>query len=254
MSSAIVAGDSSLEYFLAAASDWFWETDAGLRVTYVSEQFATSTGVHRERPLGRPLVEMVASGASTKAGRSLISSLEKRRPFRNFVRSFTDQSGRVRYTRVNGIPAFAPDGAFLGYRGSATDATAENEALREAEAARRSAARAADELSATLRNIADAVVTIDADGAIRSCNLAAQHMFGYGEGELIGLEVLLLAVLHVVGPAGLDGSRVDLRLLGTAVGGEQRDHHRHQRRPLVGLGHQLVEDPLQLVEALCLLA
>ena len=38
-----------------AASDWIWETDRGLMLTYVSEQFGGATGLSPADVLGRPL-------------------------------------------------------------------------------------------------------------------------------------------------------------------------------------------------------
>lgn len=47
-------------------------------------------------------------------------------------------------------------------------------------------------LSAILDTAADAIVTIDEEGIIQSVNAAAEDMFGYGPGELIGRNVKVL--------------------------------------------------------------
>ncbi|HEY4659607.1 MAG TPA: PAS domain S-box protein, partial [Gemmatimonadaceae bacterium] len=59
--------------------------------------------------------------------------LEQHLPFRGFAYAYLDRDGRVRHARIGGQPRFGPDGAFLGYRGTGADISAEVEARREAE-------------------------------------------------------------------------------------------------------------------------
>lgn len=49
-----------------------------------------------------------------------------------------------------------------------------------------------ERLSAILRTVVDGIVTIDADGIIDSFNPAAERIFGYSAGEVIGRDVALL--------------------------------------------------------------
>ena len=41
-----------------AGSDWLWETDAQLRFTYLTEQFAALTGIPVEQMIGRTMIEI----------------------------------------------------------------------------------------------------------------------------------------------------------------------------------------------------
>lgn len=47
-------------------------------------------------------------------------------------------------------------------------------------------------LNAVMENVADAIVTIDADGIIESANSATERIFGYSRGDLIGRNVAML--------------------------------------------------------------
>jgi hypothetical protein len=69
--------------------------------------------------------------------------------------------------------------------------------------------------------------------------------------DLLRGEVLLLAVLDVLGGAGLvAGRRVDLGFLGAAVRDQERGQGGKQRRTLGRIGPQLLEQPLDLAVVL----
>ncbi|MBM3560784.1 MAG: diguanylate cyclase, partial [Alphaproteobacteria bacterium] len=67
--------------------------------------------------------------------RDHVADHEARRPFRDFRFAFVDGRGRQRHVRLSGQPHFDVDGAFLGYRGTASDETADVEARQRIEQA-----------------------------------------------------------------------------------------------------------------------
>ena len=50
---ALQASEARLRDFVESGTDWFWETDADLRFTYISDRFEATTGVRREQWEGR---------------------------------------------------------------------------------------------------------------------------------------------------------------------------------------------------------
>ena len=66
----------------------------------------------------------------------------------------------------------------------------------EAEEARASYQKNASELSAIVESVVEAIVTIDAIGTINTVNLAAERLFGYAQGEMIGQNVKILMTEH----------------------------------------------------------
>ena len=116
-----------------ASSDWIWETDAELRLSYLSERFAAATGIAPNLVLGQPLGDLLHSAESVERWERHQDDLAQRRPFRNLLCLCEDDGGRTRTLRVAGKPVSDDKGRHRGYRGTATDITAEIEAERRAQ-------------------------------------------------------------------------------------------------------------------------
>jgi len=125
---AIEASEARFRDVADASSDWIWETDSELRLSFLSERFAAVTGTPPARSLGRPLADLLHSAESPERWESYLSDLQHRRPFRNVLCLYEDADGQTRTVRVAGKPIFDRNGELEGYRGTATDITAEIEA------------------------------------------------------------------------------------------------------------------------------
>ncbi len=113
--------------YAETASDWFWETGPDHLFTYISEK-ADSFGMNRTELIGRRRVDAAFDGdAEPQKWREHAALLDRHEPFRKFEYRGRDSAGRPRYFSVNGQPMFAPDGRFLGYRGTSTDLTKQHE-------------------------------------------------------------------------------------------------------------------------------
>jgi diguanylate cyclase (GGDEF)-like protein/PAS domain S-box-containing protein len=103
------------------SSDFFWETDAQHRFVDIVH------GPEYSEPMGR----MVGHAAwdlpyvhpDEPAWAAHRATMDAHRPFRDFEFGRPWPDGTVRYFSVNGDPRFAPDGAFVGYRGVGRDVT-----------------------------------------------------------------------------------------------------------------------------------
>lgn len=116
------------------ASDWFWEMDAGLNVTYVSERLREITGFGVEHFVGKRRRDFVAD-APRGAVEAHESRLARREPFRDFCYALRTVNGELRYVLTSGKPVYGENGRFLGYRGSGRDITEETRQRRALEAA-----------------------------------------------------------------------------------------------------------------------
>ena len=130
---AIEASEARFRDVADASSDWIWEVDAGLRLTFISERYALVTGELPEASLGVPLAELFHAGENLERWHQFIADLERWRPFRNVVSLCEDAQGIHRTVRLSGKPVLHTTGRPIGYRGTATDITAEIEAGRRAE-------------------------------------------------------------------------------------------------------------------------
>lgn len=107
---------------VATDADWRWETDAALRLTFVSLDTAAQAGLDGFALLGQPLTALFALEDAADGALPILDALARRRPFE-------DQPARVRATgrpvRLSAAVRHAGDGSFAGLSGAATIATPE---------------------------------------------------------------------------------------------------------------------------------
>ncbi|MFL5334976.1 MAG: EAL domain-containing protein [Geminicoccaceae bacterium] len=115
----------------AAASDWIWETDADLRLIYVSEQCRQLLGTEPQELVGRDLRVLFLPAAAEVPQAQTIGSLAAAGPFQGAVYRCRGAGGESCVLRVAGRPVLA-GGRVVGYRGTATDVTSEIAALEQA--------------------------------------------------------------------------------------------------------------------------
>jgi PAS domain S-box-containing protein len=125
---ALEASQARLADWAAASNDWFWETDADHRFTFISEGVETATGIKATAMIGRRIDQARISDDETPRWGEHLATLAARAPFRDFVVGGTQRaSGRRYFVSVSGRPFLDPDGTFAGYRGTGRDVTAQIE-------------------------------------------------------------------------------------------------------------------------------
>ncbi len=110
--------------FAEAAADWFWETDANLRICYLSTRFSPCAGLTDCQLMGQPLTLALGARVPDSARRLALEAATLAREACDeipVVWEAPDSAGRVH--RVCGRPVFDPGGRFQGYRGTGRDAT-----------------------------------------------------------------------------------------------------------------------------------
>ncbi len=105
------------------SGDWFYEMDAGLRFSYISDRFFEITGLQKNDVLGKTR-QMVAEQFSTQPHiLEHLSTLEAKSDFRDFEYTIKTGDGEACYISVSGKPIYSEVGEFLGYRGTGRDVT-----------------------------------------------------------------------------------------------------------------------------------
>ena len=111
--------ESRFRDFSASSADWFWETDADHRFTWVSDNVEDVAGLKVAEILGRTREELLELPADKDVASwdSLNRMLRERQAFRNHEYCVVDRRGGVQWLSVSGVPYAGMDGAFAGYRG-----------------------------------------------------------------------------------------------------------------------------------------
>lgn len=114
--------EQRFEDFAQLAGDWFWETDADLRLSHVSLGFGEVFDLDAERMLGRTPMEIARLRfPDTVELDGIYRSLQQRRPFRDQRLIWRRLDGSYVAMLNHGMPVFDDDGEFLGYRGVVVD-------------------------------------------------------------------------------------------------------------------------------------
>jgi PAS domain S-box-containing protein len=127
--------EERLRAFAEIGSDWFWEKDAQLRFTYMSDGIDGPAASFAADFLGKRIDEVRLPGFEEVDWRPLLAALERRKPFREFRFIRRTAHGGVRHLAVSGVPVFDAMGRFQGYRGTGRDLTKETLAEERANAA-----------------------------------------------------------------------------------------------------------------------
>ncbi len=148
--------------FAEISSDWLWELGPDLCFTFISDRLRRSGG-DPQRVLGTKPGAGAEGPPEGPAWQAHSAVLERHEPFRNFAtrRQFPDGSWRV--ISASGNPLFDTDGAFLGYRGTATDVTARH-------AAETQLGQANAKLQECIESLAEAFALFGPDDRLLLCN------------------------------------------------------------------------------------
>ncbi|MCB1742991.1 MAG: EAL domain-containing protein [Gammaproteobacteria bacterium] len=122
---ALQESEARFKQFAETAADWFFETDAELRLSYVSERLGELTGLTAEQLIGKPMKALVDTLDHDKlAVQRMHSRMRARSAFENveFRGTRTGDLPEVVHS-LSGRTITSSSGEFLGYRGSGRDVT-----------------------------------------------------------------------------------------------------------------------------------
>jgi len=169
------------------SSDWFWETDAEQRFTYISDNFQTAVGIDPATLIGKTRKEVIGEyhgeiARTPERWKQHLDDLKQQRAFRKFVYRVVDDQGQIRHIKLSGTPYYSTNGNFIGFRGAGTNVTAEEE-LRSSE----------ERFRTMLSTTQEGFLALDRNNRITEVNPALQSMLGYSGKQLLGLPISRLA-------------------------------------------------------------
>jgi diguanylate cyclase (GGDEF)-like protein len=115
------------------ASDWLWETDAGLRFQAITPRFSKVLRSHADDIEGRTISELVSvRGAcpDDRGATAVLQAMKKQVPFLEVPIKFLI-GGEDKWLMLTGRPILNPSYGFVGYRGVGSDITATRRAAEE---------------------------------------------------------------------------------------------------------------------------
>ena len=127
---ALRASEERFRDFAESAADWFWEMDADMKYTHMSDRLKEVTGLQQNQILGQSLQQLFRQhNNNPEVWDDLIKKLEAREPFENFEILWCSTNGLKRSLSLSGKPIFDPRNNFQGYRGVGRDVTKERRVL-----------------------------------------------------------------------------------------------------------------------------
>jgi PAS domain S-box-containing protein len=163
---ALSESEARFRDFAESTSDWFWETDEQHRFTSFAEDSSLYAGPGLAPALGKTRFEdRLAEDRDDAKWEAHRANLDARRAFQDFVYGRVDTNGDIRQIKVNGKPIFDDEGAFAGYRGTASDVT---EVIGSEERARTAQRR----LAAAVEGLAETFLLFDKDDRLVLANRA----------------------------------------------------------------------------------
>ncbi len=127
------AEEKRFQDYATISADWFAETDADHRFTYMSASISV-LGLEPADFIGKNPEELLGADFDPDTLNEDLVHMRARKPFRNVERRSNVSSDK--WLRLNGDPNFSADGTFLGYRITGADITElkrDEAALRESE-------------------------------------------------------------------------------------------------------------------------
>lgn len=151
---------------IRSASDWVWETDENLNITYVSSRISEALETPPGALIGKHLFAIGEFEDTPGSGPPRPNLAVALMPFRGRIFLMPDRRDRVRRISLTGVPVFDEySGSFIGYRGTGTDVTRQHEAeLR--------ARKTQQALEASLGELRER--NLQLDGALKEARLAAR--------------------------------------------------------------------------------
>jgi len=114
---ALREGEAKLRDYAETASDWFWEIGPDYKFTLLTEN---AFGSHPADRIGTACWDHALDlETEPEKWRIVRTTLDARRPFRDFVYRSVRGNGTPMYVKASGKPVFDTSGEFRGYRGTA---------------------------------------------------------------------------------------------------------------------------------------
>ena len=108
--------------FAEIATDWLWEIDANLTLTFVSDDIQSYSGRSAATYVGRPITHLLSRSETEEPSPSLATAIARREAFCDLILPIGDDPV---FLKISGSPVWDPAGRFHGFRGVCADISKE---------------------------------------------------------------------------------------------------------------------------------
>ncbi len=216
LNAALSLANERLDDTTRLVSDWIWETDRNLQLTYISPQVQKTLGFHPSELIGRPLSALPATPSDDLEART---AQDHRRPFRDVNVEIKDRAGTAHSFLLNGLPVYEHhNGSFAGFRGSASDVTESRlrqlalfEAKEAAELANRVKSEFLANMSHELRTPLNAIIGFSEMMSSELLGpLGNEQYQGYSHDILVSAQHLLGVINDILDVAKIEAGKLHL--------------------------------------------
>ncbi|KZB71169.1 MULTISPECIES: ATP-binding protein [Thalassospira] len=123
--------------FTLSSADWYWEMDSDFKIAFASYKFYQLIEEINGTPQGQSFDKLGLQPEHPQGWQQLNQHLNKHTAFYNIEFSWISRDGEKQFGRINGVPVFALDGSFNGYRGTGSNITDQKRAAEEQQALQR---------------------------------------------------------------------------------------------------------------------
>lgn len=162
-----------------AAGEFIWETGPDGCFVFVTGRAEDILGYSAEELIGRSPFDFVDEESSWDVRKEFLDAAHRGESFSGLVFKFVNREGRKLWLEFNGVPVFDAHGAVTGFRGATSDITAQKKALQDLQDRE-------DMLQSISDSVQDALVLMDDNGLVHFWNPAAEKIFGFTAGEMLG--------------------------------------------------------------------
>ena len=123
--------------FTLSSADWYWEMGSDFKIAFASYKFYQLIEEINGSPQGQSFDKLGLHPEHPEGWQYLQRHLDEHTAFYNVEFSWTSRDGEKQFGRINGVPVFALDGSFNGYRGTGSNITDQKRAAEEQQALQR---------------------------------------------------------------------------------------------------------------------
>ena len=158
------AAQERLDDMTRLSSDWVWETNSKLTLTFVSSRVSDVLGFQPVELIGRSFLDFARFTAADDGRDASPFDPMARQPFRERAATMAHRNGSPRLFRISALPVFAAaTGDFLGFRGTARDITEQAEASQRAN-------QLQTQLTQAIESISEGFALFDPTDRLLLCN------------------------------------------------------------------------------------